>query len=84
MVIAVVLFILVVIFLSWHTSASSGSNRGPMRPYVAVDGQLREVVHRRRQGAVVVCTIKPLKAGERRPRIVVPADGDSIRWLPKR
>lgn len=61
---------------------SSGST--PMRPYLVIDGELREIVHRRRSGNMVVCTIKPLVKGSNRSLVRVPADGEQIKWLPKR
>lgn len=61
---------------------SSGST--PMRPYLEIDGELREIVHRRRSGNMVVCTIKPLVKGSNRSLVLVPADGEQIKWLPKR
>ena len=54
----------------------------PMRPYIIVDGDYKEVVHRRRSGNVLVCTLRPDIKGARRTKVAVPID--SILWLPKR
>ncbi len=84
-VVPILILILVGLAVSFAVSfANKGQkDKVPMRPYLEVDGQLREIVHRRRTGDMVVCTIKPLQKGLCRPRIVVPLNSDSIRWLPK-
>jgi len=70
--------------ISWVAYSSFKRGRGPMRPYLKIDGRLREVVHRKRIGSSVVCTVKPLEKGSSRPRVIVPAEGGDIVWLPKR
>lgn len=77
------LCILAVMFLIW-ISVSKSKSKGPMRPYLIVDGQLREIVHRVRRGSMVVCTIKPLQKGSRRSQIAIHKDSDEVKWLPKR
>lgn len=81
--IVVPILILILVGLAVSFANQGQKDKVPMRPYLEVDGQLREIVHRRRTGDMVVCTIKPLQKGLCRPRIVVPLNGDSIRWLPK-
>lgn len=54
---------------------------GPMRPYVKVNGIYKEVVHRRRSGNVLVCTLRPDSRGARRAKVAVPLNG--VEWLPK-
>ena len=78
-----ILILIVVGSLYGMFAKESQKDKVPMRPYLEVDGQLREIVHRRRTGDMVVCTIKPLERGHQRPRIVVPLNSDSIKWLPK-
>lgn len=84
----IIVLLSLVIFLIWACSARKDKKQPegvvPMRPYVLLDGQLREVVHRKRMGGSVVCTVKPLEKGCPRARIIVPAEGNDITWLPKR
>jgi len=77
---------LIIGIVSWALFKGSGRQKGngPMRPYLRIDGRLREIVHRKRFGDSVVCTIKPLTKGSARSRVIVPAKGDNIEWLPKR
>ena len=82
--IVVPILIIIVVGSMFGVFAKEGQkDKVPMRPYLEVDGQLREIVHRRRKGNVVVCTIKPLERGQRRPRISVPLNSDKIKWLQK-
>jgi len=84
----IIVLLSLVIFLVWACSSRKGKKQPegvvPMRPYVLLDGQLREVVHRKRMGGSVVCTVKPLEKGCPRARVIVPAEGNDITWLPKR